>query len=214
MALQKAHIIQTALAILNRDGLEGVTLRRLAKELDVKAASIYWHIDSKEVLLDEMANAILDQHFGNFDFDNDDRDWEEWLATLMHELRAAMLAYRQGARVVTGAHPDIAIVLVKLWDLTIRVLHKGGFSYGKAATITVSTTNFTFGSVIEEQESPPIAPKSPSMDIRLVDDPFPAFPAFAAAIEEWMTEDNDSHFATGVRIFIQGARAEKAHDEK
>lgn len=214
MALQKEHIIKTALTILDRDGLEGVTLRKLAKELDVKAASIYWHIDSKEVLLDEMANAILEEHFGSFDFDKDDRDWEEWLSTLMHELRAAMLAHRQGARVVTGAHPDIAVTLVKLWDLTIRVLHKGGFSYGKAATISSAVTSFTFGSVIEEQESPPISNMPPTTDKNSVDNLFPEYPTFAAAMDEWKNEDNDSHFATGVRIFIQGVRAEKAHDEE
>jgi hypothetical protein len=32
-------------------------------------------------------------------------------------------------------------------------------------------------------------------------------------MDEWKNEDNDSHFAVGVRIFVQGVRAEKAHDE-
>jgi TetR/AcrR family tetracycline transcriptional repressor len=61
MAIEKRLIVQKALEILNRDGLEGVTLRRLANELDIKAASIYWHIPNKAELLDEMANAILEK---------------------------------------------------------------------------------------------------------------------------------------------------------
>src|SRR5215468_6898881 len=114
MRLQKDRIIQCALEILDRDGLDGVTLRRLAKELDVQAASIYYYIPHKEMLLDEIANAILEEHFGSFDFENDQRDWAEWLDTMAHELRVAMLAHREGARVVAGAHPDVARTLVKL----------------------------------------------------------------------------------------------------
>ena len=201
MPIEKSQVVQKALDILNRDGLEGVTLRRLANELKIKAASIYWHIPNKSALLDEMANAILDKHFKTFDFQNDERDWEEWLNTLAHELRAAMLAYQDGARVVAGTHPDLGQVLIKLWDLTIRVLHKTGFSYAMAATITVTVTNFTFGSVIEEQSSqlPDTGPKMEPAELPL---------ALRSALEEWQNENNDLRFDTGVRIIIKGVRAE------
>jgi len=201
MPIEKSQIVQKALDILNRDGLEGVTLRRLATELEIKAASIYWHIPNKSALLDEMANAILDKHFNTYDFQNDERDWEDWLNTLAHELRAAMLAYQDGARVVAGTHPDLGQVLIKLWDLTIRVLHKTGFSYAMAATITVTVTNFTFGSVIEEQSSqlPDTGPKMEPAELPL---------ALRSALEEWQNENNDLRFDTGVRIIIKGVRAE------
>ncbi len=205
--MQKEEIIQTAIKLLDRDGLEGVTLRRLATELGIKAASIYWHIPHKEALLDEMAHAILTEHFGHWDLENDQRDWVEWLDTLAHELRAAMLAHREGARVVAGAHPDIAVMLMKLWDLTIRVLYRNGFSYSKAGAITVTVVNFTFGSVIEEQASPPLthmnlAEEFPANDTR--------FPALAAVMDAWRNEENDMLFNMGVRILIDGVRAEAA----
>lgn len=205
MRIQKNQIVQTALAILDRDGLDGVTLRRLATELQVKAASIYWHIPSKEELLDEMANAILEERFSKLDFGNDQRDWAEWLNMLAHELRAAMLAHREGARVVAGAHPDIAVMLIKLWDLSVRVLHNNGYSYSKATTITVTLINFTFGSVIEEQASPVFGQQSALTDQLPTDG---VFTAFAAALDAWKADDNDTRFATGVRIIINGVRAE------
>lgn len=209
MPMQKTQIIQTAIEILDREGLEGVTLRRLAKDLDVKAASIYWHIPSKESLLDEMANAILEQHFGAFNFDNDALDWAEWLDTLAHELRAAMLAHREGARVVAGAHPDITVMLIKLWDLTVRVLLKHGFSYGEAATITVTVINFTFGSVIEEQASPP--PSRMTLDrAEGVSSVFDTFETMVMTMKAWASESNDTRFDTGVRIIVNGVRAEWA----
>ncbi|MEP6985758.1 MAG: TetR/AcrR family transcriptional regulator C-terminal domain-containing protein [Chloroflexota bacterium] len=209
MPMQKNQIVQAALDVLDRDGLEGVTLRRLATELNVKAASIYYHIPSKERLLDEMANAILEEQFGTFDFENDQRDWAEWLHKVAHELRRAMLRHREGARVVAGAHPDIAVVLVKLWDFTIRVLHKGGFSLGKAGVITITMINFTFGSVIEEQASPPYAPGPPdaAQEIQSMGQ---RFQRVAIAMEAWMGGDSGAPFDTGVRIIINGVRAELA----
>ena len=201
MPIDKSQIVQKALDILNRDGLKAVALRRLAYELNIKAASIYWHIPNKSELLDEMANAILDKHFNTFDFQNDEREWDEWLNKLAHELRAAMLAYRDGARVVAGTHPDLGQVLLKLWDLTVRVLHNTGFSYSKAATITVTVINFTFGSVIEEQSSqlPKTGPKIQRAKLPR---------ALKSALEEWQDENNDMRFDTGVRIIINGVRAE------
>ncbi len=207
MAMQKSQIVQTALDILDRDGLEGVTLRRLATELEVKAASIYYHIPSKEELLDEMANAILEAHFSAFDFADDQRDWAVWLDMLAHELRKAMLSRREGARVVAGAHPDIATMLINLWDLSIRVLHNGGFSYGKAAVITITVVNFTFGSVIEEQSSPPYTsgPRVPFGDVESMGQ---NYQALAAAMDEWHSADNDKHFDIGVLIIINGVHVE------
>ena len=201
MPIEKSQIVQKALDILNRDGLEGVTLRRLAAELEIKAASIYWHIPNKSELLDEMANAILDKRFNAFDFQNDEREWEEWLTTLAHELRAALLAYRDGARVVAGTHPDLGQVLINLWDLTTRVLHNTGFSYGMAATITVTVINFTLGSVIEEQSS-----QIPKAGPKIQRDELPR--VLKSALEEWQNENNDMRFDTAVRIIINGVCAE------
>lgn len=201
MPIDKSQIVQKALDILNRGGLEGVSLRRLAYELNIKAASIYWHIPNKAELLDEMANAILDKRFNALDFENDERDWEEWLNTLAHELRAALLAYKDGARVVAGTHPGIGQVLIKLWDLTVRVLHNTGFTYGMAATITVTLINFTFGSVIEEQSSqlPKAGPKIQRSELPR---------GLSSALEEWQNENNDKRFDTAVQIIINGVRVE------
>lgn len=206
MPVQKSQIIQTALSILDRDGLEGVTLRRLATDLEIKAASIYWHIANKEALLDEMANAILEEHFGSFDFTQDKRDPAEWLTTLAHELRLAMLRHREGARVVAGAHPDLAVMLTRLWDFSVRVLNNSGVDNTQAAIITVTVVNFTFGSVIEEQASSPMI-ENPPED---TNEGFEQFPALAKALEGWAGAGFEVVFATGVRMLVNGIRAEIA----
>jgi len=201
MPIEKNQIVQKALDILNRDGLEGVTLRRLAGELKIKAASIYWHIPNKSELLDEMANQILVKQFNLCDFQNDEREWDEWLNTLAHELRAAMLAYRDGARVVAGTHPDLGQVLIKLWDLTIRVLYKAGFNYGMSATVTLSVINFTIGSVIEEQSTMP-----PAAGPKMQRNQLPQ--ALRSSLADWENENNDLRFDSAMRMVINGVQVE------
>ncbi len=201
MPVEKEQIIRTAIRILDRDGLEGVTLRRLAMDLHIQAASIYWHLPNKDALLDEMANEILMERFGDYDFGDDRREWMQWLDLFAHELRAAMLAHREGGRVVAGAHLHIALMLTQLLDLSIRILRNAGFSYSKAATITVTVRDFCFGSVIEEQSSEHIdGPLNMSL--------FQRFPGFMEAMKTRDLGDDDAQFDTAIRMIINGARSE------
>jgi len=52
--LDRKRVADTALKLLNEVGLDGLTLRAIAKELDVKAPALYWHFKDKQALLDEM----------------------------------------------------------------------------------------------------------------------------------------------------------------
>ncbi len=58
-SLSHERIVATALAMIDRDGLEAVTTRRLADELGVQAPSLYNHIRSKEALLDAVAESVM-----------------------------------------------------------------------------------------------------------------------------------------------------------
>ena len=53
--LDREHVVRVALRLLDEAGLDGLTLRRLAAELDVKAPALYWHFANKQDLLDHMA---------------------------------------------------------------------------------------------------------------------------------------------------------------
>lgn len=57
--LDRAQVADTALRLLNEVGLDGLTLRRIATELDVKAPALYWHFANKQALLDELATEML-----------------------------------------------------------------------------------------------------------------------------------------------------------
>ena len=57
MKMNRDMVARAGLKLLNEVGLEQLTLRRLGVELNVQAATIYWHFKSKEELIDEMATS-------------------------------------------------------------------------------------------------------------------------------------------------------------
>ena len=57
--LSRERIVERALAIIDADGLEELSTRRLARDLAVRAPSLYNHFATKEEILDAAANAIM-----------------------------------------------------------------------------------------------------------------------------------------------------------
>jgi len=58
MAVSKSLIVEASIRILNRDGIEGLSMRTIAKELGIKAASLYNHIGGRQELYGEIAEAM------------------------------------------------------------------------------------------------------------------------------------------------------------
>ena len=157
MPLQKEAIVAKALEILNRDGLEGVTLRRVASELGVKAASLYWHVRNKRELLDVMAEEMLRSHFASYDPPDRDTPWQVWLSGMVNKLREALLAYRDGGLVVAGANPNRAKTFAKLGAFLLTTLRQTySLDLEVAGVLCTTVLVYTWASVIEEQTSPPI----------------------------------------------------------
>jgi AcrR family transcriptional regulator len=59
MALDRETVVRTGLDVLNDVGLDALTLRKIASELNVQPPALYWHFKSKRDLIDEMATTVL-----------------------------------------------------------------------------------------------------------------------------------------------------------
>src|SRR3954453_3457632 len=57
--LTRDAIVEAALALLEREGMQGLSMRKLAQELGAGAASLYWHVGDKEELLSLMLDRIV-----------------------------------------------------------------------------------------------------------------------------------------------------------
>lgn len=150
--IQPEAVIKVALEILDSEGLEGITLRGLAAKLSVQAPALYRYFKDKQDIIDDMAQAILStDKLNNITFPQNICDWPSWLKDLARSTRDALIAHRDGGRVVAGASSFRAHALAKLSFLTTRVLIEAGFTPIGASIAASTILDYVWGFVIEEQ---------------------------------------------------------------
>ena len=101
MALTKEYIIQKSIDILNRDGIDGLTMRLLAKELNIKAASLYWHFKDKA----ELYAAISETLCAAMALPSAMTNPQQYLSDVFHRFRNILLDVRDSAVVFENSIP-------------------------------------------------------------------------------------------------------------
>lgn len=94
----KSDVLEAALTLLDELGLPDLTMRKLAAALDVQPSALYWHYPNKQSLLAEVSNTIVAfmkpvQSASN---------WQETVKLKALSFRDALLAFRDGAEVVSS----------------------------------------------------------------------------------------------------------------
>src|SRR5262249_29619389 len=154
MPLARETVVRVALALLDEVGLDGLTVRRLAERLGVQNPALYWHFKNKQDLLDRMAEALLAEAFAGLCPPASGQSWAVWLTELARSYRRALLAHRDGARVVAGADLTRSDMLIGL-DMAVRVLQDAGFGIRRALIGVITIFDYTLGATFEEQAEPP-----------------------------------------------------------
>ena len=148
--LTKAAIVRAALDLLDDAGMDGLTVRALASRLGVQAPALYWHVRSKQALLDEMATLIWRQIGEVMAGLPGDLAWREVMATYAATVRNALLGHRDGAKAFSGTtltDPDV----VRLQEVTLANLTRQGFTLQDAVRALLLLHDFTIGFCVEEQ---------------------------------------------------------------
>lgn len=194
------RIITAALALLDEVGFNDLSLRKLATRLNRKAPALYWHFESKEALIDYMAEAILRAEFQDVTPRQDDEPWQDWLVHTCSRLRNAMRTHRDGARVVAGAHLYPAITLMRLFEVSMQSLMSAGVEMQRANLVITTAIHFVFGNVIEEQSSPSLEAVE-QMDFQAISE---HYPLFAKSIEQTLEAAKHGYdeFEDAVRLIV------------
>jgi AcrR family transcriptional regulator len=98
-------VVETALRILDEFGLADLSMRRLAGMLDVQPSALYWHVPNKQTLLALVSDQIIERgRVVNREAFNQDGalDWKALTLAESLALRDALLAFRDGAEVVSS----------------------------------------------------------------------------------------------------------------
>ncbi|MFM2024989.1 MAG: hypothetical protein RLZZ56_1002 [Actinomycetota bacterium] len=94
----KTDVLQAALKLLDEVGLPDLTMRKLAAALDVQPSALYWHYPNKQTLLAEVSDTIV--NFAKPVLGG--KNWQENAKLEALALRDALLAFRDGAEVVSS----------------------------------------------------------------------------------------------------------------
>src|SRR4029079_12720467 len=126
MTVERDQVVAEAVALLDADGLDGVTTRKLAARLGVQSPTLYWHLPNKAALVTAIADATLDQEFGDMPPPEPDQHWQDWLGGLAERLRRALLAHPDGARVISAS--QLSVTMAAISELAMSTLVARGIS--------------------------------------------------------------------------------------
>jgi AcrR family transcriptional regulator len=100
--LSRAEIVATAIAVADGEGPDAITMRRIARELGAGAMSLYWHVGSKEELLDLMLESIE----AEIEVPEPSGDWRADLGVFAHRTRTAMSRHRWAMEFIGSRPPS------------------------------------------------------------------------------------------------------------
>jgi AcrR family transcriptional regulator len=148
MRHHRADVVARALVVLDTYGLADLTMRRLGAELGVQPSALYHHFANKQTLLAAVADEILLR--GRRRAPGGPATWEERVVACCHELRDALLAYRDGAEVVATVHA-FGLGARAPYDDLLTALRDAGLDNELAVTATRTLLHYVFGHTTDEQ---------------------------------------------------------------
>lgn len=206
--LSVRQIAEAALLLVNRDGLDGLTMRALADAMDVQAPVIYRHVADKRQLLDEMADAIVAAvPLGGLD----DEDAYVNLAEFVRRLRRTLLRYRDGARIVGGSYSAKHSTL-RGAETLMELLVKAELDRDRALWAMTTLLSFILGETLEQQGLPD-EPGEATATITASLGEVLASPDFRHLDTELMARrffDFDGRFEFGLAMMLAGVREQAA----
>jgi len=204
-------VLRTALALIDRDGVEGLSMRRLGQTLGRDPMTLYRYAANKTALLDGVAELVVDQ----LAVDTDDDNWAEQLRTVARSFRELALA-----------HPNVVPLLVtrplatplglrplgtlRPLEATLQLLTRAGFSDVDALHIYRSFFGFLYGHVLNELQEIVENPEETDDLLRLGLHRLPLreFPLLRGLARVLATYDGAAELERGLDILLSGLHSQ------
>jgi TetR/AcrR family tetracycline transcriptional repressor len=151
-SLDRATIVRTALRLLDEVGIEGLSTRRLAAELGIKSASLYWHFKDKNELLAEMSGVMFEECLPAPNVSGAGFDWAEWLAEGARAIRRTALSRRDGAQVMAFPRPKVTTGRA-VFEENVRTLMRSGLADMECRLTMQTFRRYAIGSALQEQSN-------------------------------------------------------------
>lgn len=160
-------MISTALAIIDADGLDALTMRRLGAELDADPMALYRHVANKQALLDLIVEEVLTQTVSRIDHRHDGPIDAERILAGARTFRQTVLAHPNAAAMVLGASPHVYLKSQSVVGL-MRALERAGVAlertgFGLHALLAVMR-GLILAELAPRGDEPPHADSAPAPD--------------------------------------------------
>jgi len=207
--LTKQAVVDRALALGDAEGLEALTIRRLATELGVTPMALYWHFRNKEELLEGLA----DQIWSELDIEVDAAaPWYLQLRGLLESLLRVLRAHPCASQLILHGEKQSNAALVAI-ETALQVLRRGGFDPAHAAEVARSALWTGLMLVMSEPGFDPALTEAERAEeqrksrVRLALLPPDRYPCLVEAAVPMSTCEPEFHYSFGVELFIAGVRA-------
>jgi len=213
--LNREAIVDVALAIVDQDGLEGLSMRRVADRLETGPASLYAHVASKDELMELVYDRVLAEvHLP----EPDKRRWEEQIKDALRQLYDVLVAHRDIA-FVSMARIPIGPNMLRVSEGMVAILRAGGVP-DRIAGLTMDFVSLAVNSLAYEQS---LYPRDASEeDIQRYYDemiryfgslPADRFPTLSSMVEPMLDPGPEERLEFSFDVLVQGvaalARADK-----
>jgi AcrR family transcriptional regulator len=195
--LTREHVLATAVTILDAEGRDALTMRRLAHELGVKAPSLYVHVRSKDDLLTGVLDTVLDEVV----LPRVSTSWRRSLLAGFGEYRRVLVRH-PGAVLLLTSRAHASPSQVRLVERSILLLEGAGLPTAAAVSAHVTLVAYTLGFVLQEVATRPVAAPDPSAP-----PPPPPSDVFVRAVTALGRIDVDRRFRDGLDLILDGLHA-------
>jgi AcrR family transcriptional regulator len=206
--LSRQAIVEAAVQILDREGADALTVRRLGDELGTGSATLYWHIGSK----DELGELVYDYVMGEVNLPEPDVSrWEEQAKDLGWQVYRIMLRHKDLVRLSLG-HVPVGPNMLRIMEWSLGLLRKAGVPDQAAAYFGDMFGRYIDASVLEvtAEGGPPIEQVGDYFAALPVDQ-FPNMKALSAAM---FAGNDDDRFEFGLDLLLRGIAGHAAPKKK
>jgi AcrR family transcriptional regulator len=153
--LSKERVLSAALAIADRGGLPGLTIRSLAKELGTKPMSVYYYVASKDELLDNLVDVVFDE----IELPDPHGEWREQMRRRAQSSRAR-LKQHSWAIGLLESRTSPGPATLRHHDAVLACLRHAGFSLELTAHAYALLDSYIYGFALQEASLPFEGPES------------------------------------------------------
>jgi TetR/AcrR family transcriptional regulator, tetracycline repressor protein len=208
--LTRESVLGAARRIADEDGVDRLTMRRLAAELGVMPNALYTYFPHKEALLDALIDDLL---AGIEPVDPAEGDWRDGLVRVMDSSRRLLLAHPRLAPVFL-ARPGLGPNAARLGEITFALLRRGGLEGDQAVeafrVLLIYSLGFAaFQGPRLEGDAGARSARAEATFASLPEDRFPRMHGLAGSLAGPTT---DRHFHTGLRWLLEGISAQARQD--